>query len=361
MKRTGVMVAFRSAGFCTAVALILSTAGCLQIIGYEDRKDRIPFRDAGEDMADGVDAVVEREDLFPDDVPPGDTREVQEEDTSLPDLPEGENFQDIHGDQDAEDRIDDSELSCYANGTACTSGSQCCSSYCVDGVCCNNACDDSTCQRCDSYSNAGAGTCGYIGTAVDPDDECGTTGCYNDLCSGTGYACGYYTSGEHNCTAACTTCQGATSGSCVTMSDNTQDTEGSNTCSSTCKKCSGGICINQSATEDLFDQCGGASCCGKCSGSGSCSYVANGSTCSSPGDSCTAEHYRCNGSGSCFRPCLSTPIACIARGGAGWCTQACTWGGYCGCYASYSDSECTVPWGSCGSSHDYCECTGFQY
>lgn len=151
-------------------------------------------------------------------------------------------------------------VSTKANGEVCSAGSECSSTYCVDSVCCNTACTGSTCQRCDSYSSAGSGTCGYISTAVDPDSECGTTGCYTDNCSGSGYACGYYTSDEHNCTTACTTCAGAISGSCVNMSDNTQDEEGGYTCSDTCKKCSSGACINQSNSEDLFDDCPANAC-----------------------------------------------------------------------------------------------------
>lgn len=135
------------------------------------------------------------------------------------------------------------------NGMACSAGSECTSGFCTDSVCCNTACTGSTCQRCDSASSAGAGTCGYISTAVDPDNECGTTGCLTGSCSGTGYACGYSTSGTGAC-STCQTCVGATSGSCVN--------------------------------------------------------TANGST----GLNCTATHYRCNGNGSCTAP---TSNACFSN------------------------------------------------
>ncbi len=100
-----------------------------------------------------------------------------------------------------------------ANGLGCSTGTQCTSGFCADGVCCNTACTGSACQRCDSYSNAGAGTCGYISTAVDPDNECTpAVSIYNSSanaktcntvcaehqttgnnCSGSSYACSYTT------------------------------------------------------------------------------------------------------------------------------------------------------------------------
>jgi len=97
-----------------------------------------------------------------------------------------------------------------ANGSSCSSAAECTSGYCVDGTCCNNSCSGSTCQRCDSYSNAGAGTCGYVSSSVqDPDGECpGAFGtCASTNCSGSGYTCGYL-SGQQACTA-CTTCNGS--------------------------------------------------------------------------------------------------------------------------------------------------------
>ena len=130
--------------------------------------------------------------------------------------------------------------SCYAKGTACTSESQCCSGFCADGVCCDTACTGSTCQRCDSYSYAGVGNCGYVSSsAQDPRNECGTTGCYTGNCSGTGYACGYYTSDQHNC-STCTACNA--SGNCA----NADTDYGDNLygCTGTHSKCSSGSCVS---------------------------------------------------------------------------------------------------------------------
>ena len=58
------------------------------------------------------------------------------------------------------------------NGSSCTLGSQCTSTFCVDGVCCNNACTGSLCQTCGADSIAGAGTCGPANATSDPDNEC---------------------------------------------------------------------------------------------------------------------------------------------------------------------------------------------
>ncbi|PKL72161.1 hypothetical protein CVV26_02725 [Candidatus Kuenenbacteria bacterium HGW-Kuenenbacteria-1] len=102
------------------------------------------------------------------------------------------------------------------------------------------------------------------------------------------------------CGMACKECS---IGSCVNITDNTQDTTNdfninSSVCNQVCKKCSAGDCINQTNGEDLFAQCNGSSCCGYCDGIGACAFVINGSTCTSPGNACDGS-YRCNGSGAC--------------------------------------------------------------
>jgi hypothetical protein len=247
----------------------------------------------------------------------------------------------------------------FSNGTACSSGNTCMSGNCVNGVCCNTACTGSTCQRCDSYSNAGAGTCGYVSTAVDPNNECGTTACLTGNCSGTGYTCGYNTSGEGAC-PTCQTCNGATSGSCVNVTNNTQDTQGSNVCTATCKKCSSGSCVNQGA-EDLFGQCtagyivvantppnGGAS--------QTCTYLCSNNTTAAASDLCG------NGTGSCA---TAVPTGCGSIGtdtngtNALYHTQVC--GGEFGAYDSSGDcstslsDNCNLPY-SGATQNANCHC-----
>ena len=68
------------------------------------------------------------------------------------------------------------------NGASCTSGVQCQSGSCVDGVCCNTACAG-LCQACSLAKNGIAdGTCADIPSGTDPDDECAGT----QTCNGAG-------------------------------------------------------------------------------------------------------------------------------------------------------------------------------
>ncbi len=165
-------------------------------------------------------------------------------------------------------------------GEPCDTASDCASGYCVDGVCCDSACNDKVCQRCDTYSVNGAGHCGYVSSSSeDPDNECTASGCTNTgFCSGSGYSCGVPASGT-----------------------------------------------------DPNNACGGSSCCGYCDGAGGCAYVAQGSTCSSPGDPCTATHYRCDGSGSCSKPTYNAWIGCVGNSDTQSCTSRCSAAGYAGC------------------------------
>ena len=130
-----------------------------------------------------------------------------------------------------------------ANGAACSSAGECNSNFCVDSVCCNSACNTQTCERCDSNSNAGAGTCGYVSTAVDPSSECDqqandAAGCRGSNCSGTGYACGYQTSGYGGCVSTCHGCVGASSEACVHYTGWGEYTN----CTTACWGCNAGAC-----------------------------------------------------------------------------------------------------------------------
>ncbi|MFA4833447.1 MAG: hypothetical protein WC619_01200 [Patescibacteria group bacterium] len=82
------------------------------------------------------------------------------------------------------------------NGISCSSASECNSNYCVNGVCCNSACSGNVCQRCDSYSSAGAGTCGNVIT------DSQVTGCNgSNFCNGAGacLSCSWtYVTGWHS-------------------------------------------------------------------------------------------------------------------------------------------------------------------
>ena len=56
-----------------------------------------------------------------------------------------------------------------ANGATCTIGEECLANFCVDGVCCAETCTEA-CKAC-SVSGS-EGTCAFIPSTQDPDDEC---------------------------------------------------------------------------------------------------------------------------------------------------------------------------------------------
>jgi len=58
------------------------------------------------------------------------------------------------------------------NGTLCTSGAECGSGHCADGVCCTGPCVEQ-CNACVASSTGGDdGICGFIRAGTDPDSEC---------------------------------------------------------------------------------------------------------------------------------------------------------------------------------------------
>jgi hypothetical protein len=70
------------------------------------------------------------------------------------------------------------------NSTACTSGAECASGFCVDGVCCDSACDGA-CVSCNQEGRVGKCTPYQAGT--DPQTECGNgTGACKSTCDGVG-------------------------------------------------------------------------------------------------------------------------------------------------------------------------------
>jgi len=125
-----------------------------------------------------------------------------------------------------------------ANGQACSTGTQCQSSYCVGSVCCA------------SSSCASAGTCQTGGGS----------------CAG---------------------------GTCAAVNNDAAGTQGTN-CTATCKKCDGsGNCVNQTIAEDLFNQCTAASCTTGFLNS------ASGQSCNTKCAGYSQNSGLCNGSGGC--------------------------------------------------------------
>lgn len=72
---------------------------------------------------------------------------------------------------------------CIPKPQACTSGSDCASTYCVDGYCCNGECSGQ-CMAC-SQTKTGlpSGLCGPVTNGNDPDQECANAdSCWNGVC-----------------------------------------------------------------------------------------------------------------------------------------------------------------------------------
>jgi len=197
-------------------------------------------------------------------------------------------------------------------GTACTAGSECTSGYCVDSVCCNTSCSGSTCQRCDSYSNAGAGTCGYVSSwTQDPDNECpGAFGtCAATNCSGSGYSCGYL-SGQQSCGGTCQACNGSS----YTCTAATTNWGGGYGCSGSDKRCYNGSCITcggwMNAGYCWYNGGNAQDCDTVCSAhggnyNGSCDWSNDPTNCSTclhfyPGTECYSIEGR--NSGPCYAP-----------------------------------------------------------
>ncbi len=86
----------------------------------------------------------------------------------------------------------DSLFQCVSDealGHACTSGSQCQSTHCVDGLCCDMLCGGQ-CEACAaSKTDAPNGTCAFITALTDPDNDCpSSTVCYSGSCCQPGTA-----------------------------------------------------------------------------------------------------------------------------------------------------------------------------
>jgi hypothetical protein len=151
-----------------------------------------------------------------------------------------------------------------ANGSACSSGAECISTWCVDNVCCDASCGG-LCEACDLPGNEG--TCDYVPAFTDPDSECA-----GDLvCDGTGSCSG----GDG---APCGSPGECASGNCV---------DGyccDSACVSTCEACnlsgSVGTCDFVPYGADPDSECPGAS---TCNGIGACAYP-DGFSCISPSE-----------------------------------------------------------------------------
>lgn len=178
------------------------------------------------------------------------------------------------GDNDVCDGLGACKLS---NGKPCSAGSECVSTFCIDGVCCENACNG-MCSAC-NVSPATAGTC----TLVPPGQEDGnaTMPCMGGwTCDGnggckkeSGQTCaaqtdclsgfcvdGYCCDGE--CTATCKSCGVAGQlGTCVNIPLGTTDNNATTTCNGA-NVCNGaGLCKLANGQPCIWDsQCASNDC-----------------------------------------------------------------------------------------------------
>jgi hypothetical protein len=213
-----------------------------------------------------------------------------------------------------------------ANGQTCSSGGQCASGNCIDGVCCNSACG-TACYQCNLATSVG--TCAAIpkyGTDSYPVNACvganqcdgaGTCKLANGQACGTNNgacASGYCVDGvccESACNGTCKTCNGTSPGTCTNVAQNATDP---GTCTSpnscdgagTCKKGYGVAC--GASSECASSYCVDGTCChdgctGQCkscaNSAGTCtSNVAAGTPDTNSAPTC-ADPNACDGNGGC--------------------------------------------------------------
>jgi len=199
------------------------------------------------------------------------------------------------------------------NGTACSSGSECGSGYCVDSVCCDTACGG-TCQACVfSKTGSATGTCANITSNTDPDSEC--AGACKVCKSGSCDNATADTDTEGSCTGNCDECDGA--GAC--RGDNTYCANTGSSCyclgSGTSYSCQ--ACLNTTSSCN----CSGYAC-QSCSDPGLCKYPTCSSyTCGSANETIDYQETGCNGCNWCS--------------GSGSCKT---------CYWEYSDTQTVTLW-----------------
>ena len=149
---------------------------------------------------------------------------------------------------------------------------------------------DSSCMACiDRYTGSENGTCDYVDNGLDPHSDCpGSFGtCAGTTCDGSG-SCTFVAESEGGC-SACTSCSGSDY-SCQPYTDNTQDSDGNNTCTGSCEACQSGVCSYADYNTDPGADCGELDCDGYYFGWSdlSCFYSAN------------VSDNMCDGFGSCL-------------------------------------------------------------
>jgi hypothetical protein len=208
------------------------------------------------------------------------------------------------------------------NGGSCSVGTQCTSTFCVDGVCCENACTG----KCKTCSLVTPGTCSNVPDGQDPDGDCpagagSNAVCSPGMCNGSG-SCRVANAGTP-CAAGCvsnapsnTVCDAA--GAC------TQTVTGT-TCNASCQSCTvNGVnasCVNlPNSTPCANGFCSGSVMYGKV-------YCNNGS-CPSQGSTGNCGNYSCfvdgNGDTQCYANCGCCAIICLCMSYPSHCAPGIT-------------------------------------
>jgi hypothetical protein len=186
-----------------------------------------------------------------------------------------------------------------AQGSACTSGSACVSSFCVEGVCCDRACGDK-CMSC-LAANTGnvGGTCSPVKPGTDPGNSCSPD---------TGNPCGL---------------------------DGTCDGSGACRYAPASKSCGAESCSNGSYTGP-----------GSCNGSGSCAapspttcgdFACNGSRCYVI---CSSDAHCRNGTSCVNGSCGKKPLGATCSGGTECAMGFCVEGVCCNTSCSQACYSC---------------------
>ncbi len=194
-----------------------------------------------------------------------------------------------------------------STGQGCSTGTECATGFCVDGVCCESACDG-ICARCNLPGTAGF--CEPVPAGSDYDNECtdqptstcGRTG----MCSGAS-ACALYPVGT---TCAPATCLGTGTSILADLCDG------------------GGSCLDAGTKTCAPYVCSPATglCLAACGANADCAadHECVGTAClRSAGVACSADTECASGfctDGVCCRArCGGTCEACDLAGRAGWC------------------------------------------
>ncbi|MBK9259815.1 MAG: hypothetical protein IPM54_08255, partial [Polyangiaceae bacterium] len=218
-------------------------------------------------------------------------------------------------------------------GASCSAGSECFSTFCVDGVCCSSACG-APCQACTMAKTGSAdGMCANVTTGTDPDNDCAMDPV--STCDRTGFcaagACQNYVadtqcaaascsngmqSAESKCNGTGTCVAGMTTSctpyvcdamSCKTSCGTDSDCVSTHYCSSmlctpklaagqmctTADQCASGFCVDDrccaEACTDVCKTCGNTM--------GACSNIPLNTDDDNP--ACTGTN-TCNGLGACL-------------------------------------------------------------